>query len=100
MPAMPEEAYFALAPDWVCEVLSPSTERIDRSRKLAIYAAAGVAHVWLVDPLQHTLEVLRLREAAWMIAAVLTGDDPVRVEPFDAVELELRELWGEPEAPR
>ena len=100
MPVLPEEAYFSLAPDWVCEVLSPSTERIDRSRKLAIYATAGVAHVWLVDPLQRTLEVLRLREAAWMIAAVLTGYDSVRVEPFDAVELELRELWGEPEATR
>jgi Uma2 family endonuclease len=100
MPSVPDEAYFSLAPDWLCEVLSPSTARIDRTRKLAIYAAAGVAHVWLVDPIQRTLEVLRLREAAWMIAAVLTGDDPARVEPFDAVELELRELWGEPEAPR
>ena len=50
MPAIPDAAFFTLAPDWVCEVLSPSTERIDRGRKLRIYAEAGVAHAWLVNP--------------------------------------------------
>jgi Uma2 family endonuclease len=93
LPAMPEEAYFTLAPDWVCEVLSPATERIDRSRKLRIYAAAGVAHAWLVNPVERTLEVLRLREGAWTIVAVATDQDPVRIEPFAAVELRLAGLW-------
>ena len=57
---MPNDAYFTLAPDWICEVVSPSTEAIDRGRKLRIYAREGVAHAWLVDPLRRTLEVLAL----------------------------------------
>jgi Uma2 family endonuclease len=93
LPALPDEAYFSLVPDWVCEVLSPSTERIDRAHKLRIYAEAGVSHAWLLDPTQGTLEVLRLRDAAWVIAEVKAGNDPVRVEPFEAVDLELGVLW-------
>ena len=100
MPAMPDVAFLSLAPDWVCEVLSPSTERIDRSRKLRIYAGAGVAHAWLVNPVERTLEVLRLRDGAWTIVAVCSGSAPVRVEPFDAIELGLGRLWVEsPSAP-
>jgi Uma2 family endonuclease len=95
MPAMQDVAFFSLAPDWVCEVLSASTERIDRGRKLRIYANAGVAHVWLVNPVERTLEVLRLRDGAWTIVAVCSGSDPVRVEPFDAIELALGRLWVE-----
>jgi Uma2 family endonuclease len=93
MPAIPDVAFFSLAPDWVCEVLSPSTERIDRGRKLRIYAQAGVAHAWLVNPIERTLEVLRLRDGAWTIVAVFTGSEAVRAEPFDAIELELGALW-------
>jgi Uma2 family endonuclease len=92
-PAIPADTYFSIAPDWVCEVLSPSTERIDRSRKLRIYAEAGIAHAWLVNPVERTLEVLRLREGAWTILAVLTGSDVVRAEPFDAIEIGLGDLW-------
>ncbi len=96
LPAMPEEAFFSLAPDWICEVLSPSTGRIDRGRKLRIYAEAGVAHAWFVNPLERTLEVLRLREGAWTIVAVCSDSDAVRVEPFEAIELELGRLWADP----
>ena len=96
MPTLPEGAFFSIAPDWVCEVLSPSTERIDRGRKLRIYANAGVAHAWFVNPVERTLEVLRLRDGAWTIVAVCGGPDPVRVEPFDAIELPLGRLWVEP----
>jgi len=99
LPAMPEEAFFSLAPDWVCEVLSPSTGRIDRGRKLRIYAEAGVAHAWLVNPLERTLEVLRLREGAWTIVAVCSDSDAVRIEPFEAIDLELGRLWVDPPAP-
>jgi Uma2 family endonuclease len=95
MPAMPDEAFFSLAPDWVCEVLSPSTERIDRSRKLRIYAEAGVAHAWLVKPSDGTLEVLRLREGSWTIVGVWEDAASVRAEPFEAVELELGRLWAD-----
>jgi Uma2 family endonuclease len=93
LPAIPDAAFFSLAPDWVCEVLSPSTERIDRGRKLRIYADAGVGNVWLVNPSERTLEVLRLRDGAWTIVAVCTGAEVVRIEPFDAIELALGRLW-------
>ena len=86
MPAIPNAAFFSLPPDWVCEVLSPSTERIDRGRKLRIYAGAGVGHAWFVNPVERTLEVLRLRDGAWTIVAVCTGSDTFRVEPFDAID--------------
>lgn len=96
LPEIPDRPWLDLAPDWVCEVLSPSTERIDRSRKLRIYAEAGVAHAWLVNPLQPTLEVLRLKDGVWTIVRVLTGTEAVPVEPFEAVPLDLRVVWGDP----
>jgi Uma2 family endonuclease len=99
LPAIPDEAFFSLSPDWVCEVLSPSTERIDRSRKLRIYAEAGVAHAWLVKPTDRTLEVLRLRDGAWTIVAVWEDAAVVRAEPFAAIDLELGRLWGDAPAP-
>jgi Uma2 family endonuclease len=94
MPALPNTAYFTLAPDWLCEVLSPSTETIDRTRKLAIYAAQGVGHVWLVTPLLETLEVLRLESQRWSLLATHEGNAKLRAEPFDAIELELGALWA------
>jgi Uma2 family endonuclease len=100
MPAMPEEAFFSLAPDWVCEILSPSTERIDRSRKLRIYAEAGVVNVWLLNPVERMLEVLRLRDGAWTIVAVWEDAAVVRAEPFEAIELGLASLWVDPPASR
>jgi Uma2 family endonuclease len=93
LPAIPDEAYFTLAPDWVCEVLSPSTERFDRSRKLRIYAEAGVAHAWLVKPIDRTLEVLRLRDGAWTIVGFWEDSAVVRVDPFGEIDLELGPLW-------
>jgi len=96
MSQIPDEAFFVLAPDFVCEVLSPSTERFDRGRKLRIYAQAGVAHAWFVNPRERTLEVLRLREGVWTIAAVFTGSEIVRAEPFEAIALELGSLWPDP----
>jgi Uma2 family endonuclease len=93
MPTVPNVPYFTLVPDWLCEVLSPSTEAIDRRQKLPIYAREGVQHVWLVDPLQHTLEVLRLESQRWSLIATHEADVKVRAEPFDAIELALRALW-------
>jgi Uma2 family endonuclease len=93
MPKVPDGAYFTLPPDWLCEVLSPSTEAIDRRKKLPIYAREGVGHVWLVDPLEGTLEVLRLESQRWSLVARHEGQAGVRAEPFDAIELALRELW-------
>jgi len=93
MPRIPDAPWFDLAPDWLCETLSPSTARIDRTRKLAIYARESVRHVWLVDPLVRTLEVLALDDGRWMIAETHAGDEVVRAEPFAAVEIELARLW-------
>jgi len=73
MPVMPDEVFFTLAPDWVCEVLSPSTERIDRARKLRIYGRAGVQHAWLLKPSDRTLEVLHLRDGSGRSSASATG---------------------------
>jgi len=93
MPAVPDVPYFTLVPDWLCEVLSPSTKAIDRHKKLPIYAREGVRHVWLVDPLLRTLEVLRLDTQRWSPVAAHEGNAAVRAEPFEAVELELGALW-------
>jgi Uma2 family endonuclease len=93
LPALPDRPWLDLAPDWVCEVLSPSTERTDRGRKLRAYAAAGVAHAWLVKPADRTLEVLRLHDGAWTIVGVWEDAAVVRIEPFEALEFELGRLW-------
>ena len=93
LPRLPATAYIALAPDWVCEVVSPSTARLDRAKKLGIYAAEGVHHAWLVDPLARTIEVLRLVRSRWAIIATHAGDAIVRIEPFEEIELEIGTFW-------
>jgi Uma2 family endonuclease len=95
LPVLPDEPYLTLAPDWVCEVLSPSTEKIDRSDKLGIYAREGVRHAWLVNPIQRLLEVLRLDDGQWVRVAAYRDDARVRAEPFDAIELDLAVLWAD-----
>ena len=93
LPRLPDEAYFSLAPDWACEVVSPSTAAMDRVKKLAIYARERVSHAWLVDPIACTLEVLRLEEGRWTILSTWSGLDTVRADPFDAIDLDLSLLW-------
>ena len=100
MPVRPHAAFFTLAPDWVCEVLSPSTAALDRVRKKHIYAREGVEYVWLLDPLARTLEVFQLRDGQWLEKGSWSGDERVRAEPFEALELELSALWlSEPPLP-
>ena len=99
MPQRPDTAYFPLAPDWVCEVLSPATALFDRVKKLAVYAREPVAHVWFVDPALRTLEVLKLEGTRWVLAGSYAGNEVVRAEPFDEIDLELRLLWSEPPTP-
>ena len=96
VPVLPDTAFMTLAPDWVCEVISPSTERIDRSRKMRIYAREGVEHLWLLDPIVRTLEVLRLEGGRWVLIATHTDADVVRAEPFEAIEIDLTLLWPTP----
>ena len=97
MPELPEEAFFTLPPDWVCEVLSKSTERLDREEKLPLYAEHGVRHVWLVDPIAKTLEVYTLGERGrWRDVRHHRGDEHVHAAPFEAIELALSDLWSPP----
>jgi Uma2 family endonuclease len=95
MPAVSDVPYFELAPDWVCEVLSPSTEKTDRAHKLGLHAAAEVAHGWLVNPASRTLEVLRRQGPHWLTVGVHSDGARVRAEPFDAIELDLAVLWAD-----
>jgi hypothetical protein len=99
MPQVPEVAFFELAPDWVCEVASPSTAKLDRTKKTRVYARAGVGHLWIVDPLARTLEVFRLERGRWSLVAAHADEETVRAEPFDAVELSLAGWWMMPAAP-
>ncbi|MBN1205746.1 MAG: Uma2 family endonuclease [Myxococcaceae bacterium] len=93
MPVIPRSAAVNLAPDWVCEVLSPSTAGLDRNVKLRVYAREGVSHLWLVDPGKRTLEVLRLEEGRYSLLGLYEGKARVRVEPFEVLEWELAVLW-------
>lgn len=88
-----DQAYFDIAPDWLCEVLSRSTERNDRLKKLRIYARAGVQYAWLVSPKMRTLEIYRNIDEHWSLTAMYSEEERVRAEPFDAIELELAALW-------
>lgn len=94
MPSPPTDAFVTLAPDWVCEVLSPSTSRHDRTKKLPVYARVGVPHLWLVDPLAQMLEVYRLQSGHWVLLAAHGGDESIRAAPFEMVAVELKRLWG------
>jgi Uma2 family endonuclease len=94
MPELPDVAAFDLAPDWICEVVSPSTAALDRADKLPIYARAGVGHAWLVDPLAQTLEVFEQDPVRWLLLGTFKDDARVRAEPFAAIELELSALWA------
>jgi Uma2 family endonuclease len=93
MSELPKEAWFSLAPDWVCEVLSPSTAIVDRTHKLRIYGRSRVSWLWFVDPAARTVEALKLEELNWIVAHTAGGDEKARIPPFDAIELELEALW-------
>lgn len=93
MPETPDAAFLTLAPDWVCEVVSPVTARVDRVRKRRIYTREAVSWLWFVDPLARTLEVFRLEAGHWVEVATFEDNALVRAQPFDAIELELGALW-------
>jgi Uma2 family endonuclease len=95
MPALPKEAFFRLAPDWICEVLSKSTEDVDRGEKMPIYAREGVRHAWLIDPIARTLEVYALGAGGvWGEPVIHRDVERVRITPFEAIELDLSVLWA------
>lgn len=91
---IPRTGPIPVLPDWICEVLSRSTETEDRTTKMALYAQAGIPYVWLITPESRVLEVYRLAGREWVLAATHADDERVRAAPFDAVELDLSLLWG------
>jgi Uma2 family endonuclease len=97
MPSLPNTPAIELPPDWVCEILSPATARLDRTIKTRVYARARVGHLWMVDPLARTLEVFRLMAEHYVLVATDAGDERVRAEPFDAAELDMAAWWTGPE---
>jgi Uma2 family endonuclease len=94
VPQLPDTASFSLAPDWVCEVLSPSTLVLDRGLKMKVYAREGVKHLWLMDPAARMLEVYRLEASQWLLLDTHVGATTVSAEPFDVVTLELGTVWA------
>jgi Uma2 family endonuclease len=95
MTGLPEANWIPVSPDWVCEILSPSTLRTDKTRKMPIYAQHGVPYLWLIDPLAKTLDIFKLESGKWVVVGSYLEDDKVRAEPFPEVEIELKNLWWE-----
>ncbi len=96
---IPDTAFVETPPDWICEVLSPSTQKLDRTDKLTIYAEFGVGHCWYVDPIARTLEVFALVGGKWQLAATFKDSDPVVAPPFETNTFPLNALWGPTASP-
>ncbi len=97
-PPEPGAPFLTLAPDWICEVVSPVTVALDRTRKLPLYAQHGVSFAWFIDPEARTLEVFQRLRRGWLYSACYEGDALVRAEPFPHVSLALGSLWLPDEA--
>ena len=89
----PDTNYFEVSPDWVCEILSGSTEKRDRTVKQRIYGSAGIPHMWIIDPRLQMLEVFELRDGYWTDIWAWNSDDEVHASPFDAISFCLADLW-------
>jgi Uma2 family endonuclease len=81
-------------PHWVCEIISPSSVRMDKVLKATLYAECAIEYYWLVDPDQKTLEVRRLEKGQWLVVKTFEGTEKVRAEPFEAIEIDLGSFWG------
>ena len=101
LPSEPTKAFIEIAPDWVCEILSPSTARLDRGPKRRIYAEAGVEHLWLLDPAERQMEAFSLNGRRWLLLSTIQIGELVRVPPFDAIAFPLSDLFpfDEPSTP-
>jgi Uma2 family endonuclease len=94
LPQVPHEAYFTLICDWACEVLSPSTAILDRTRKMPLYAQYGLKHFWLVDPSTQTLEVYENDRSKWRLLDTFAENDKIKAPPFEVIEIDLSLLWS------
>jgi len=93
MPHLPQDHRFEVVPDWVCEILSPSTASKDREIKMPLYAHYGVQYAWLLDPVEQTLEVYRLDDGVWVESGFFSGTDQVVASPFEAISIDLGSFW-------
>jgi len=93
MPEIPQDHRFRIVPDWICEIASPSTAHLDRIVKMPLYAKYGVAFACRIDPEAQTLEVFRLEEGCWLMIGMYGREQRVNAEPFEAIELDLKDLW-------
>jgi len=93
LPSPPQTNYCSIAPDWVCEILSPASTRVDRIVKMPIYGEFHVPYIWLIDPVARTLEVFELDAGRWVLHHAASQDDKVRAAPFEAIEFDLAALW-------
>lgn len=94
MPHLPETAWFSLRPDWVCEVVSPSTAKYDRGIKRDIYAREQVPHYWIVDPIARMIEVFALQEGDWSQIDLVSDEQVVNLKPFEVLPFDLSILWA------
>jgi Uma2 family endonuclease len=95
LPDWPDVAYFTLAPDWVCEIVSPRSASMDRVKKMRLYGEAGVTWMWLVDPVEQFVESYVREGERWVQAGAWDGaEEAARIPPFDAVAIELPRWWG------
>jgi Uma2 family endonuclease len=93
MPQYPEDHRFTVPPDWVCEVFSPSSHRLDRAKKLPLYAREGIAYVWLVDPRAKTLEAYLLEKGKWTLHGAYGEGDEAHMPPFEGISINIASLW-------
>lgn len=94
-PIEEDSNWISAAPDWVCEILSPKSFRIDKIKKMPLYATHNVGHIWLIDPDAKTMDAFRLESGRWSLLASFSEDDTVRIEPFEKIEINLEDLWVE-----
>ncbi|MCU1348030.1 MAG: hypothetical protein JWO56_1060 [Acidobacteria bacterium] len=94
MPEVPQDHVFSITPDWICEVTSPSSGRLDRLKKMPIYAREGVGSAWLVDPILQTLEAFENQDGRWVLLGIFGGEPIARIPPFDAIEIDLTLIFG------
>jgi Uma2 family endonuclease len=94
MPTVPKDHRFEIIPNWVCEILSPSTASKDREIKMPLYARHGVRYAWIVDPFNREMEAMELKNGTWTLLSSFSEEDLVAVVPFDAITIALSDLWG------
>lgn len=88
-----KQAFFTIVPDWIAEIASPKTTQRDRLVKVPLYAARGVTHLWLIEPVDARIESYQLVDARWSWIGTWADERDAHIPPFDAVPMDLVALW-------